>query len=379
MENIAVFFGGVSSEHDISIITGIQTINSLDKKKYKVFPIYISKSGKWFYSEKFERVDKFFNFKEKSHKNVFLMCGDNFLYQKIGIIVKKIAEINSAIICCHGLNGEDGTLQGLLELSNVPYSSSGVLGSSVCMDKIIMKQLFEVNNFPVTDYVWFNNTDFDNKKEMVITNIKKNLQYPLIVKPANLGSSIGISKCNNDTELTKAIEIAKCYDLRIIVEEAVENLREINCACIGNQDFAEVSKLEEPIPWESFLSFKQKYLNIANVKYERKDNINLSKDIKSKIKKLTKDAFFKLCCSGIVRVDFLVDDKSDDVFINEINTIPGSLANYLWKNLNYTTLLDKLIEISKQNFENKKKCCFSYDSDALKNFKNNNNSFKINK
>lgn len=160
MKNVAVFFGGVSSEHDISIITGIQTVCALDKNKYTIFPIYISKTGKWFFSDKFDNVDVFLNFREKSYKNVFLIAGDNVLYQK-SVFIKKVARLDSAIICCHGLNGEDGTLQGLLELSNVPYSSSGVLGSSVCMDKIIMKALFEFNNLPVTKYSWFLSEEFE--------------------------------------------------------------------------------------------------------------------------------------------------------------------------------------------------------------------------
>ncbi|MDD4686112.1 MAG: D-alanine--D-alanine ligase [Clostridia bacterium] len=378
MKNIAVFFGGVSSEHDISIITGIQTICSLDKKKYNIFPIYITKKGKWFFSNKFNNVDIFLNFNESSFKKVFLLTGENVLYQKIGILTKKIATLDVAIICCHGLNGEDGTLQGLLELSNIPYSSSGVLGSSICMDKIIMKQIFEINNLPVTNYTWFTSESFSNKKEEIYNKIKEDLSFPLIVKPANLGSSIGISRCNNKLDLIKAVDVAKYYDNRILVEEAVENLREFNCACLGHEEkIIEVSELEEPISWDKFLSFEQKYLNFTTVKYERKDNVKLNKDIKNKIKNITKMAFSKLCCSGIVRVDFLVNSKTDEIFINEINTIPGSLANYLWNNMDFKILLDKLIDIAFLKFEKKKQCCFSYESYALSNFKSKKNNIKI--
>lgn len=378
MKNIAVFFGGVSSEHDISIITGIQTILALNKNKHKVFPIYISKTGKWFYSDKFDNVDIFLNFREKSYKNVFLTAGDNVLYQK-SVFIKKVVNLDSAIICCHGLNGEDGTLQGLLELSNVPYSSSGVLGSSVCMDKIIMKALFEFNNLPVTKYSWFLSEEFEADNKKVRKKIQKNLNFPLIVKPSNLGSSIGISKCNSPADLKKAIEVAKCYDNRIIVEEAVENLREINCACLGYENSVMVSELEEPISWNKFLSFEEKYLHFTNVKFEKKGDISLSEEMKAKIKKLAKTAFTKLCANGVVRVDFLIDSQTDDIYINEINTIPGSLANYLWKDFDYPALLDKLIEISLLKFDKRRKCSFSYDSNALSNFKNSKKLLKTTK
>ncbi|MDD3397240.1 MAG: D-alanine--D-alanine ligase [Clostridia bacterium] len=378
MKNVAVFFGGVSSEHDISIITGIQTVCALDKSKYKIFPIYISKKGVWFYSNKFDNVDVFLNFREKLYKSVFLTAGDNTLYQK-STFIKKLAEINCAIICCHGLNGEDGTLQGLLELSNVPYTSSGVLGSAVCMDKIIMKQLFEYNNLPVTNYTWFLSDEFEKDKNSLCDKLQNKLNFPLIVKPANLGSSIGISKCKALEDLIKAIDIAKCYDNRIIVEEAVENLREINCACMGYENFVQVSELEEPISWDKFLSFEEKYIHFATVKFDKKGNVKLSDKMKNKIKYIAKSAFKKLCAGGVVRVDFLLDSQTDDIFINEINTIPGSMANYLWNDFDYTTLLDKLIEISELKFEKRRKCCYSYDSYALDNFKNAKKTVKFKK
>lgn len=373
-----MFFGGVSSEHDISIITGIQTVCALDKAKYNIFPIYISKKGEWFYSNKFNNVDVFLNFREKLYKKVFLTAGDNTLFQK-SILNKKVTKIDSAIICCHGLNGEDGTLQGLLELANVPYSSSGVLGSAVCMDKIIMKELFEYNNLPVTNYTWFTSDEFEKNPKNLCEKVQNKLQYPLIIKPANLGSSIGISKCKTSADLVKAIEIAKNYDNRIIVEEAVENLREINCACLGHENSVQVSELEEPISWDKFLSFEEKYIHFATVKFEKKDGVKLSEKIKNKIKYIAKSAFTKLCASGVVRVDFLLDSQTDDIFINEINTIPGSMASYLWNDLDFTTLLDKLIEIAELKFEKRRMCCYSYDSYALDNFKKAKTSIKFKK
>jgi len=366
MKNIMVFFGGKSCEHDISIITGIQVVNSLDITKYNVFPIYIGKSGKWFYSPNFKTVKQFIGFNE-NQKNVFLIAGDNCLYaKKIG--TKPIAKMDCAIICCHGMNGEDGTLQGLLELCEIPYSSSNVLSSSVCMDKIFMKQIFEVNNLPVVPYSWFLKTEYEADEKQVLKKIKQELDFPMLVKPANLGSSIGITKCENELDLIKGIEIAKCYDTRIVVEEAVPHLKEINCAGLGNGENVEISNLEEPISWQKFLSFEQKYLNYTNTKFEIKKTMSISKTLKAKIKKLTKFAFTKLSCSGVVRIDYLINTDTDDLYINEINSIPGSLANFLFPKHNFTTLLNKLIDIAEEKHHQKQDCSFTYDSDVLTKF-----------
>lgn len=375
MKNIMVFFGGKSCEHDISIITGIQVVNSLDIIKYNVFPIYIGKSGKWFFSPKFRTVKQFIDFNE-NQKNVFLIAGDSNLYfKKIG--TKPIAKMDCAIICCHGMNGKDGTLQGLLELCEIPYSSSNVLSSSVCMDKIFMKQIFEVNNLPVVPYSWFLKTEYEADEKKVLKKIQQDLDFPMLVKPANLGSSIGITKCENELDLIKGIEIAKCYDTRIVVEEAVPHLKEINCAGLGNGENVEISNLEEPVSWQKFLSFEQKYLNYTNTKFEVKKAMSLSKTLKAKIKKLTKFAFTKLSCSGVVRVDYLINTDTDDLYINEINSIPGSLANFLFPKYNFTTLLDKLIDIAEEKHHQKQDCSFTYDSDVLTKFGETNLGSKL--
>ncbi|MDD4816105.1 MAG: D-alanine--D-alanine ligase [Clostridia bacterium] len=375
MKNIIVFFGGKSCEHDISIITGVQVINSLDVQKYNVFPVYIGKSGKWFFDKNFRKVEQFVDFDE-NQKNVFLVAGDNNLYAN-KLITKKITQVDCAIICCHGMNGEDGTLQGILELSGIAYTSSNVLGSAVCMDKIFMKQIFEVNNLPVVPYSWFLKTEYEADEKKVLKNIQKDLDFPMLVKPANLGSSIGITKCENELDLIKGIEIAKCYDTRIVVEEVVPHLREINCAGLGNGENVEISNLEEPISWQKFLSFEQKYLNYTNTKIEMKKTADISKSIKLKIKNMTKFAFTKLSCSGVVRVDYLLNSDTDELFINEINSIPGSLANFLFPKHTFTTLLDKMIELAEEKHQQKQDCSFTYDSNVLAKFGETNLGAKL--
>ena len=381
MKNIAIFFGGVSPEHDISIITALQTIENLDKSKYKIFPIYISHSGFWFYDKNLTKIEDFINFDEKHFEKskVFISAGENVLFARKNKKIKEVCRIDCALISLHGPNGEDGTIQGLLRLANIPQTSCDVLGSAVCMDKIIMKMIFEANNFPITKYVWFNYCDFENDKAQILKKIKTNLKFPLVIKPANLGSSIGISRAENIEKLVEAIVVAGHYDNRICVEEAVNDLREINCACFGNEENVDISELEEPISWEKFLSFDEKYLHFSGMKFEKNNKINIDEHTKSKIKKMAKSAFKILCCKGIVRIDFLFDNTTYDIYINEVNTIPGSFSNYLWENKNFKTLLDDLIENAINSFENKKKLTTIYNSDALKSFLKKGTTMKMKK
>ena len=222
--NIAIIFGGKSSEHDISVITALQAINAIDKGKYKIYPIYITKNGEWLTGEKLLDKETYIDFQSKKFYKVPLNFGKKDII--INKLIRQIVKIDCALLCLHGLNGEDGTVQGALELASIPYTSSSVLGSSVCMDKVIMKQLLKANGFKITDFVWFTREEFETNQSEILDKIKKEIDYPYIVKPANLGSSIGISKCECEDELITGIEIACQYDSRIIVEKAVENFPE---------------------------------------------------------------------------------------------------------------------------------------------------------
>ncbi len=365
---IAVFFGGKSSEHDISIITALQTINAIDKEKFKIIPIYITKQGEWFTGEKLFFKQTYINFDKNGLKKVALTFGNQEILIK-GLFNKKV-KIDCAVLCLHGLNGEDGTIQGALELAEIPYTSSNVLGSSICMDKIIMKQLFKQNNLPIIDYVWFTRDEFEKSKENVLKKIYSSIDYPYIVKPANLGSSIGITKCECEDDLISAIEVACEYDSRIIVEKAIINLREINCACIGADDFVRTSKLEEPISWNKFLSFKDKYLTFSKNSTSKEPQLLLEQiEI---IKDYSTRAFKGLCQSGVVRIDFILDETSGNIFINEINSIPGSMANYLFDE-HFGKLIEELIDIAIQKKQEREKNKFGYKSTALFDYVNRGN------
>ena len=357
---IAIFFGGKSSEHDISVITALQTMNAIDKEKYKIIPIYITKQGEWFTGEKLLCKDTYKDFSKKSLSKVSLNFGHKEISIK-GVFNRKV-KIDCAVICLHGLNGEDGTIQGALELAEIPYTSSNVLGSSVCMDKIIMKQLFKQNELPIIDYIWFTRNEFEQNKKDVLNKIFSYIDYPYIVKPANLGSSIGISKCECEDELVSAIEVACQYDSRIIVEKAITNLREINCACLGMDNDVRTSKLEEPISWNKFLSFKDKYLTFAKSSTVKEPE--LSNEQKEKIKQYSVKAFKGLCQSGVVRIDYILDETTGEIFVNEINSIPGSLANYLFEE-HFGKLVDELIEISIKKKQEREKNKFGFKSTAL--------------
>ena len=278
----------------------------------------------------------------------------------------------------HGMNGEDGSLQGLLEIANIPYTSSGVLGASVGMDKILMKKVFEAHGLPVLPYEYFIRSEWEKDRDAVIQKIEQKINYPMFVKPSNLGSSIGISKVKNRDELTVAIDIATRFDERVIVECGLEDLKEVNCSALGRADDVIASTTEQPISWKEFLTFDEKYVNGAKsaaaksgmASMSRKVPAEITKEQSDEVKDLTKKAFKALNSKGVVRIDFLIDNRDDKVYINEINTIPGSFAFYLWDHdgMKYKDLIDKLVEIAEKEHEEKNKNNYTYDSDIVGNF-----------
>ena len=275
----------------------------------------------------------------------------------------------------HGNYGEDGKIQGLFEFLDIPYSSSGVVGSATGMDKIVMKKIFDGMGLPVLPYIWFNRDDFKNDKKEWINKIHYTLDYPVFVKPANLGSSIGISIAKNENELINSVEIASNYDKRIIVEKGIPNAFEVNCSAILKNGEILVSETEEPIKWEEFLSFKDKYIRGSGItknegmrSMSRKIPAEISDDLKKQIERYTKDIYKTMDCKGVVRVDYLLDNDKTKVFVNEINTIPGSFSFYLWEPLGIKfanlieLMIDEAILINKDNKSN----ITRYDSEILK-------------
>ena len=371
---VAVIFGSRSVEHEVSIVTAMQVFENINREKYEVIPVYIDKSGSWFVDEKLEKLENYKNLKLFNIK-----APEYFFAASTGIrslipksVLKFMNKISADIYfpAVHGTFGEDGTLQGLLEMADVPYTGSGVAGSAVGMDKIIQKSVFKDAGLPVVKSVWFLKSEWEDNKIDIIKNIEKNLNYPVFIKPANLGSSVAISKAHGAKELEEAINVASQFDKRILIEEGKENIIEINCSVLGNDELTS-SVCEQPLRSEEILSYEDKYMKGGKTKgmagLSRLVPAPISEELTEKIQEISKVAFRAVGASGVARIDFLVDEKNNNVWVNEINTLPGSLAFYLWEKsgLNFSELIDRIIDLGIERHKEKQKLIFSYDSDLL--------------
>jgi D-alanine-D-alanine ligase len=375
--NVAVFFGGISVEHEISVISASQAMSAVDTGKYQVTPIYISKNG-LFYTGK-----DLMDIKNYSDMNKLLAkC------QRINIIIENnepvivkypggrfgnhvIGKIDVAFPVVHGTNVEDGTLQGYLEMLGIPYVGSDILSSAVGMDKVIMKKVLRESGIPAVDYVSFYSKDWYKDNQAILAKIEKELKFPVIVKPANLGSSVGITKVNTINELEDAVFQAQTFSKKILIERMVKNLKEINCSVLGDYEKTEASVCEEPISSDEILSYKDKYLNKSGTKGMSATNKKLPADIPEEqarlIQSLAMETFKILGCSGVARVDFLIDKDTNKVYVNEINTIPGSLSFYLWEATGkpFHQLIDELIRLALKRERERKSIVFSYNVNIL--------------
>ena len=387
--NIAVFFGSRSCEHDVSIVSALQCIEATKAAGFEVTPVYISRDGLWYTGAPLENIETFreFNPMTKGITRVTLdvtaNAGDLWAWppQRAGLFAKvpaPLCHIDCAIPVFHGWHGEDGTIQGLLEMANIPYASSGVLGSAIGMDKIAMKQILRGAGFPVLDFVWFTREQLKNDRKAVIERVEKEIKYPAFIKPAALGSSIGVSRAKNREELERALDVAASYDRRILVEVGVVHPVEINCAALGYGEDVRASVCEMPVPSsnDTFLDFWQKYLRNASAKGEDSRGMKslsrvvpapIGEELTKRIQTMTCDIFKLLDCRGTVRVDFILD-QNDMLFVNEPNTIPGSLAFYLWKasGLDFPKLIEKMVEDALRAHADKNSSVFAYDSSILK-------------
>lgn len=387
--NIAVFFGSRSCEHDVSIVSALQCIEATKAAGFNVTPVYISRDGLWYTGEPLENIETFreFNPMTKGITRVTLdvtaNAGDLWAWppQRAGLFAKvpaPLCHIDCVIPVFHGWHGEDGTIQGLLEMANIPYASSGVLGSAIGMDKIAMKQILRGAGFPVLDFVWFTREQLKKERQAVIERVEKEIKYPAFIKPAALGSSIGVSRARNREELERALDVAASYDRRILVEVGVVHPVEINCAAMGYGEDVRASVCEMPVPSsnDTFLDFWQKYLRNASTKGEDSRGMKslsrvvpapIGDELTGRIQTMTCDIFKLLDCCGTVRVDFILD-QNDMLFVNEPNTIPGSLAFYLWKasGLDFTKLIEKMVEDALRAHADKNSSVFAYDSSILK-------------
>lgn len=377
MKKVGVIFGGCSVEHEVSVITGMQVIENMDKNKYEPVPIYITKEGKWLTGSVLKdfKTYKEGNFKDTKQIVLSPNRGDYNLYlhpDATGLFGKKIIDTIDVIFpALHGTFGEDGSIQGLFEMMNIPYVGGGVLASSVGMDKILMKDVYKSYDIPLVDYAWFYRSSWEKNKDAVISSIEEKLGYPVFVKPANLGSSIGINKAKDKEGLISAIEIAIHYDRKIIIEEAVENAREINCAVMGYDNDVITSLCEEPLGWKDILSFEDKYVkgNSKGGKSGGEKKVipaEITEELKIEIEELAKQAFILIDGKGTARIDFLVDGNGK-VHVNEINTLPGSIGFYLWegKGYSFTKLIDELLDIALRTHKEKNKNMYNFDADLF--------------
>ena len=358
--NVGVIFGGRSVENEISVITAAQTMAAMNEDKYNIVPIYISKEGRWYSGDKLRSTDNYRDMKAllASVEEVYFRpaFGDNNLYKvRKPLFGSAVATTIDVILpCLHGTSGEDGSFQGLIELTGIPYACPNTLASANGMDKITMKMILKESGIPVVDYAWFSDKEWLSEQGLCIERSEK-LNYPLIVKPANLGSSVGIKAVHNREELIAAVDNAIKYSKRIIVERLVERLKEINCSVLGDYYDCEASVCEAPVRSGEILSYEDKYLGGGKNKPSegmhstvREIPARLPEDVTAFIRKTACDTFRVLACDGVSRIDFMIDESDGKIYVNEINTIPGSLSFYLWEatGLSFENLVERLIEIA---------------------------------
>ncbi len=379
---VGVIFGGQTVEHEVSIISAIQAMENLNKDKYEIIPIYIAKNKIWYTGHPLMDVEFYKDF-ENNKKYVspvvlYKKKNEFFLQNTKGLFRKELTDLDIILPVVHGNNIEDGTLAGLLETIGIPYVGSHVIGSAIGQDKVIMKQVMESASLPVVDYTWFFDNEYLEDKDTILKNIK-NVGYPVVVKPATLGSSVGITLVKSEKDIESAIEEAISYDNKIVVEQAINNLIEVNSSVLGNYEFQRVTPLEEVMGLDEILSYSDKYLGGSKgSKSSSKGMASTNRIIPARIsKKLTEDIqdtskkVFKLFnLSGVCRIDYLIDSKNNKFYVNEPNTCPGSLSFYLWKEagLSYSELLDEMISIAIKEYKNKQKKIMSFDSNILDGF-----------
>ena len=372
--NIAVVFGGVSCEHDISIITACQVMNVLNEK-HEVIPIYIDKTGIWKTGENLLHIEAFPDKLGKTSEVMFSTSNDYLYIKKIfSCVFKKFLKIDMVFIALHGKNGEDGAVASIFELNGIPYANAGICSSAVACDKAIFKDFIKGINLPAVKSFTLLYEDFKEKKDLYLKTIEKNIGFPLILKPANLGSSIGISVVENSKDLTEKLFQVFQFDYKILIEKFIQEIKEINIALYLKNNKIIVSELEEPIKSKEVLSFKDKYDNgektagMASLK--RKIPADIPKDVKNKIISIAKKCYKSLGLFGICRFDFILD-KNNKIYLNEVNTLPGSYAFYLFEPVrkNFQMILEDQILEAKQRSIKKKKLVSTFESSTLKNLK----------
>lgn len=376
--NIGVFFGGCSTEHEISVISASQAMSAIDRSVYDVTPVYITKQGRWYTGEALFDVKNYRDVPSLLAKctEVYMkpVKGDFNLYinrrKMFGSDIA--AKLDVAIPVLHGSYGEDGTFEGVLDAIGIPYAGCDVLASANGMDKITMKMILQACNVPVVDYVWFTDRQWSADRDGMLKLVESSLGYPVIVKPANLGSSVGIGRAANRERLIECIDEAEKYSSRIIVEHMVDNLHEVNCSVLGDCDDYITSVCEEPIKSGEILSYEDKYMGGTKgakgmQASQKRIPADLPKEVSDRIRFLAGETFRVLSCHGVSRVDIIMDADNDNIYVNEINTIPGSLSFYLWEasGISFDKLMDRLVKLALKRERERGMKIKSYDQNIF--------------
>lgn len=385
MINIGVFFGSQSVEHEVSVITAVQAMTHLKHlENYKIVPVYIAKDGDWYTGQALKDIENY-----KDLPALLAQCTKvNMVRQGRDIVLipnpvkrlsaPQIERLDLAFPIIHGTYGEDGTIQGIFEMTGLPYIGCDVLAASMTMDKTVCKHVLMANNIPVIEGVWFTSDDWLRDSEGLKKDVLDRIGYPVIVKPANMGSSVGVSVAHDPDEFVEAVHFCRSFTNRILVERMVKDLMEINISVLGDCEGVEVSACERPLSSSEFLSYEDKYSGGGGTKDSgSKDSgmaslsrilpADISDSMRESIEGIAKKAFLAVDASGVTRLDFIIDKADDSIYLNELNTIPGSLAFYLWKEAgkSYEQLLEDLIELGFRKERRKSRLQFSNESNIL--------------
>ncbi|WP_289758847.1 D-alanine--D-alanine ligase family protein [Muribaculum intestinale] len=380
--NIGVIFGGRSTEHEISVISASQAMAAIDREKYDVTPIYITKQGHWYTGTPLFDVKNYRHIPEllKQCTEVYMrpVYGDYNLYPAnpkgffSSSAMKPVGKLDVVIPVLHGTNMEDGIFEGVLQTIGIPYAGCDVLSSANGMDKITMKMILRANDVPVVDYVWFTDKQWHTRRNALIEQIEDTLGYPVIIKPANLGSSVGIGSAHDREQLKARIDDAERYSTRIIVEHMLADMQEINCSVLGDCDDYRTSVLEEPIKSGDFLTYEKKYMGGGKgsegmQSSQKRIPAELPDDVTKEIQRLAGETFRVLSCHGVSRVDVMIDRTDGRIYVNEINTIPGSLSFYLWEatGLSFDKLMDELVKLALRRKREEGMKTVSYDQNIF--------------
>ena len=384
--NLAVLFGGNSVEHEVSIISALQAIQSLNKDKYEILPVYITKTSEFYTGEKLLDIKAFTHIPQllaecrrvtfqNRDGRTYLVTDENKLFGK-----RTETVIDVALPVVHGTNVEDGTLAGFLNQLHLPYAGCDVMASALCMDKYFSKMVLKAAGIPVLDCLQYSSAD-QLDLDRIVRETEAHFGYPVIVKPVNLGSSVGISRATDADSLREAVRDAFVYAGRLIIEPAVQNLKEINCSVLGDADEAKASEIESPVNSDKILSYEDKYMSGGKsgktgggskgmADLQREIPAKVSPELREAIRETSVKAFQALQCAGVVRIDYLLDTATGKFWLNEVNTIPGSLSFYLWKpvGLDYPALLDELISLALKRKRISDETVFSFDTNLLETF-----------